>query len=486
MSRGLENKSIFPSPRFVFSLLATCLAVAYFGYCFVIPQTPARITRPSGALVADFPLWSWLVSWPLPIPEDPRAVAILLVALTVLAFGFYGLGIVLSWNLRTGRGSLALVLIPAGGFFLLSTLALPNLNTDIYNYILRGRLGAVYDKNPYFSAVDEISHDPVYPYAGHSYTGEAEWWKLPLWTSIEVGLARFTGDDVVKNLFIYRSAFLLVNIANLVLIALILNKMNPRYLLSGLVVYAWNPIVVVLGQSKGDTVIVLFLLLAILLLAFERRRIAIIPLTLSVLIKLTTLPFAAAYILADLKQKRWREYFILGILFAITAAVIYLRHGVGEYLAMQPLSVIALSGGSAPDFLRSTLRVIFIGLILLVGLTRSGDNKQMIFGWTLLALFFSLFLSNYEKAWYLMTLIALAGLIPDWRTISMTFVISFSGFLIYTWNSGFNREFAAPIFISLPRYMVFLALPVVVLLAISAFLLWKHRQQRWSGIRGDL
>jgi hypothetical protein len=251
-------------------------------------------------------------------------------------------------------------------------------------------------------------------------------------------------------------------------------------LLSGLVLYAWSPIIVLFGQSKGDTFIVFFLLLAILLLVFERRNIAIVPLTLSVLIKLTTLPFAAAYMLMYLKGKRWRDYVALGSLFAITAAFFYFRYGLGEFLAAQTISVINMSGGSAPDLLRTFLRVLFIGLILLVGLTRSGDKKQMIMGWILLALFFSLFLINYGKAWYLMTLVALVCLIPDWRAVSMTYMISFSGFLIYTWDSAFNPGFPPPIFFSPPRFFVFLILPVVVLIAIAAIAVWKILQQRWG------
>ena len=476
----MEKKDSSPFPQFVFGLPAVVLLVAYFGYFFVIPQTPARIARPSASLIDDFRLWSWIVSLPLPIPPDPQSVAILLVVLTGITFAAYGLAVYLSWKAPARPNSLALVLIPACGYLLLSTFALPNLNTDIFNYMIRGRLSAVYNKDPYQAAVDEIPHDPVYPYAGHGYTEEAEWWKLPLWTSIEIGLAKLTGENVARNLLIYRIAFLLVNLSNIVLIAIIVNKINRRYLLSGMVLYAWSPIIVLFGQSKGDTFIVFFLLLAILLLVFERRNIAIVPLTLSVLIKLTTLPFAAAYMLMYLKGKRWRDYVALGSLFAITAAFFYLRYGLGEFLAAQTISVINMSGGSAPDLLRTFLRVLFIGLILLVGLTRSGDKKQMIMGWILLALFFSLFLINYGKAWYLMTLVALVCLIPDWRAVSMTYMISFSGFLIYTWDSAFNPGFPPPIFFSPPRFFVFLILPVVVLIAIAAIAVWKILQQRWG------
>ena len=195
---------------------------------------------------------------------------------------------------------------------------------------------------------------------------------------------------------------------------------------------------------------------------------------------MTTLPFVAVYLLMYLKRKRWRDYLVLGILIAITGAFFYIHFGLGKFLTTQLFSIIGMSGASAPDFLRFFLRVLFVGFILVIAFTRSGEHKQMISGWILLALFFFLFLVNYEKAWYLMILIALVCLLPDWRTMSLTYVVSFSGFLIYTWNSGFNSEFAAPILVSLPRYVVYLVLPIVVVIGIGTIFLWKKLQQKGS------
>jgi len=207
---------------------------------------------------------------------------------------------------------------------------------------------------------------------------------------------------------------------------------------------------------------------------------------LSVLIKMTTLPLATVYLLLELRQKRWREYIVLGILFSIIAAVFYIQFDLGDYLGTQLISIIGMSGGSAPDFLRSFLRWVFVVLIIVVGLTRSGEIKQLIMGWEILALFFSLFLINYGKAWYLIPLIALACLIPGWRTTITTYFLSLLGFLIYTWNSGFNKVFSAPVVISLPKYIVYLVLPVVVLIVIGAVKFWKTLQQKKSGQVGEV
>lgn len=475
---NVEKKTNSPFPLFVFSLSAAYLFVAYFTYCFVIPQTPGRMARASAALFNDFPLWAWIVSLPLPIPSTPQSLAILLVVLTTTTFAVYGLVIYLIWEFPARPSSLALVILPASAYFILSTFALPNMNTDVFNYMLRGRLGAIHNENPYAVAADEISHDPVYPYASHSYTVDPTG-KYPVWLSVEIGLGKLTGDDVTRNLFIYRSAFLLINLANLGLITILLNKIRPRYILAGIVLYAWNPIVVLLGTGKGDTVIVFFLLLAVLFLVFERRDIAIIPLTLSVLIKLTTFPFVAAYMIMNFKLKRWRDFVVHPILFVLTAAVVYAPYLQGADTVGRPVNVVNMAGGSMPSILPIILRAGFILLILFVGLKQNGYIRHLIVGWTFLALFFSLFLTRFQMAWYLMTLIALVSLFPDWRTALITVVLSFSGFLLNIWNSGFNAGFPAP-HLGIPRYVVYLALPTAVLVGMAAILLWQKFHQRKS------
>ncbi len=459
-------------------LAAVCEFVACFVYCFIVPQTPVRMSLPSASLITGFPLWGWIVSLPLSIPDNPRALAALLTAAAVAAFAAYASMMLLSWKQPVERRALVFVLLPACAYLLFSTAALPNFNTDIYNYMLRGRLTAVYHKNPYTTAVREISSDPVYPYASHSYTDGPEWWKLPLWTSIEAGLGKLTGPDVKRNLFICRSVFLLVSLANLVLIGAILRKISPDHVLTGLVLYGWNPVVVLLGPSKGETFIVFFLLVAILLLAYRRESLAIVPLTLSALVKMTTLPFAAAFMLAELRQRRWRRYLLLGFLFVLTIGIFYRYYGLDGFLVAQLINIVWMSAESAPDFLRIFLRTVFVGLILLVGFTRQGNADRIVSGWVLLALYFSLFLISSEKAWYLIPLVALVSLVPDWRTVAMTLMISFSGFLLYTWNSSFNQEFASPLPVSSPRYVLYLLLPVLMLIAIGAVFLRRRFQPR--------
>lgn len=234
----------------ILGLSGIILFVTFFFYNLIIPQTPGRMTRPTASLIADLPLWSFITSLPLPVPQNSHLVAVLLVGFSLIAFASYALAIFITWRNKYQLKTLFIVIISSLSFFQLSVWSLPNVNTDIYNYILRGRVAAVYNANPYYVAADEFPEDPIYPYASHKYTVKPGG-KLPAWMSINILLARIAGDDVIANLLIYRSAFFVFNAMTLLLIGLILKKIKPGYVLPGLLMYAWNPIVVMYGQSKN-------------------------------------------------------------------------------------------------------------------------------------------------------------------------------------------------------------------------------------------
>jgi len=227
---------------FALSCLAGILLITLLFYGFVIPQTPGRMAKPAASLIPQLPLWGWIVSLPLPIPHSGESLALSLVAFTGAAFAVYALAVFFSWNRPARAGTLSIVVVAALLFFLVAAWALPNVNTDIFNYILRGRIGAVYHQNMYYVPADQFPMDPIYPYADHRYTDTGTG-KLPAWELIDVFLAWLANDAPITNLFVYRFAFLLFNMANVALIAAILHKLNPRYLLAGIISYAANQIV---------------------------------------------------------------------------------------------------------------------------------------------------------------------------------------------------------------------------------------------------
>lgn len=468
----------------VLSLVAVLLLGAFCFYAFVLPQTPARLARASVALTDDFALWSWLDGLPLPVPRGEWGVAVALIVSSLAAFALYGVALYATWGRRAQRRVLVLVTGAAILFSLLSALALPNINTDIYNYIVTGRVAAVHDANPYEVAPDRFPSDPVYPYAGHRFTKHPDV-KLPAWMLVSVPLAKVAGNDPVTNLLVYRFAFLAFSAACLVLVVAIISRLDPRYALAGAIAWGWNPIVVVFATSKVDTVMVFFLLLAILFLVASRARSAAVSLMLSALVKLITLPFAATYWLSEVAKRRWRRVLTATALMAATVIAVYLPFTRSLDLPLDHLGLIERRGSGSPvdgepsaeGPARLLLAVGYGFLVVWVGLTQGDTIRRLLRGWGLLAVYFALFLAPLGLSWYLLVPIAIASLAMDWRLLLVTSLVSFSSFLVYAWDSMSTEAFPLPDIVAVSRGTVYLAPVVVGALAVLALLVRRGNRR---------
>lgn len=444
-------------------LLGVLLSAALFVYAFVLPQTPVRLGRESAALIDDLPIWSAISSSFVPVPRGSWAVALSVVLGAFVAFGAYGLAIYAAWARRVRRATLVVAIASAIAFFSISALAFPTMDTDIFNYIVTGRVAAVHDRNPYVVAPDRFPSDPIYPYAGHQYTKYPDV-KLPAWMLMSVPLARAAGDDPVVNLLAYRLLFFVFNVLNLVLVAAIMQRLDPRYTLAAVVVWGWNPIVALFGESKVDTVMVTFLLLGVLLLVAARRRAGVVALTLSPLVKLITLPFLATVWLRDVARRNWRGVAVASALVAVTVAAVYLPFTHGISLLLDHLGVLGRRGAENPDPsgpdqgpARLLLAAGFGILVLWVGLTQADTTRRLLRGWGLLALYFSLFLSPLGLSWYLVTLVAIVSLASDWRLTLLAGVLSLSSFLFDEWYRMSSDAHPLPDLFAVPSALVYAA-----------------------------
>jgi len=463
----------------LYTLLALCLlpATAFFG--FIVPQTPARLVRTSADLIPELGLWTWLVSLPLPVPDTRITIAASLLVFIFMAFAAYGAALYLSWK-RTAPTRVFWIVAGMGLLFsFVNVWSLPNLNTDIYTYILRGRVAAVYGENPYDVVSDEFPDDPFYPYASERYTAEPEE-KLPIWMALNIFLARIAGHDPIMNLLTYRLVLFFFNAAILALIILIVRRLYAPYALSGVVFYSWNPIVILFAQSKSDTMMALLVLLAALFLVKGRTWwLSFVLLVLSALIKLVTVPLLAVYLVRSLKLKRWSELagaVLVGALLAGTAfLLLYLASGGGHVVQMY-VGILQLGGSSTPDIMRNVVRLAFIAVAIAAGFLQDGSDRSLLRGWAVVMLFFALFITRFNLSWYLITPIAIVALAPDWRMALVTFGLSFSSFLFNSWDTTFTTDFPSPNVIVLPRILIYLSLPALVAVYVVARMAWRRLQ----------
>lgn len=412
--------------------LAGALAAGYVFYAFPLSLSPARAAAPSARLIGRLELWAMLAHWRLLVPDTRAETAVAAIAVVLVAFALYGAALALAWRSGNARRSpLVAALAASATFFAIAVLSLPTINTDAYNYIATGRVAAFHHANPYTVAPARFPADSVYRYAGHKYTSTPGDNKLGAWTLITMALAHVGGHDVVTSLLLYRLVFMAFNLANLALIVVLARRLQPRLQLAGVVAYGWNPIVVIGGQTKVDTVMVFFLLAGALALARAHRRTAVLCLGLSVLVKLITLPLLVAYLLRHARRRRWRQLTgDLALLAAVTLAVYAPFVGAPDLVARE--AALVFGGSSAPSALRPLLGGGFLALIVVVAVSRDRSLPALVRGWALIALYSGAFLTHFGFSWYLMVLIALGAIAAEARVLIAAAGLSVGAFLLNT------------------------------------------------------
>ena len=442
---------------------ATLVCAAAF-FAFVFPQTPGRLGRASVRLVDELAVWRWLTD-SIPSPQTHDAVALSVPLAAIIFFAAYGLAVALVWRWSASRRALLGLGAVAAAVLAIGVIALPNSNTDIYSYVASGRVAAVHGANPYYHPPSAFPGDPVYPYVSTQYSDNLPS-KLPAYMLLNVSLAKVSGDDPVANLIVFRLAFFALGLVSLVLVVLTARILVPGSEAAGLVLFGWNPIVAVYGQSKTDIVMVFFLLLAAYLVARARERLGIVALGFSALVKLITLPLVVLTLAREVHLRRWRELTVAVGLLALIVAIVYLpfAHGLGllrDHLgllgAVESAEGVNRSGdGGAERLLRAFLGVGFVILIVLLARSQDGSARQLVRGWAIAALYFAVFLTTPALAWYQMVPLALAAVSGSAAIAVAMIALSFASFLFGSWYAASSSDFPLGDLLGIPPGLVYL------------------------------
>jgi hypothetical protein len=279
---------------------------------------------------------------------------------------------------------------------------------------------------------------------------------------------------------VFRLAFLLFNIGNVLLLMQILKRVNPEKTLAGIILYAWNPIVVVMGQSKTDTVMVFFFFLATLLLVSNHQRLAVISFVLSVFIKLISIPLLGIYFLQKLRLKKWREFFE-GVLIALaTILVINLPFWEGTGMIQNHLDVIlGESGVGLPESIRIIIVPLTLGAIFAFFWYQDGTHRRLFLAWAIIMMGMSLLVLRISNAWYHMTFLAVVSVLLHWRMVAISLAITFACFLFTSWYTTFGGDFRVPDIFDLPRILVYVTPAGLVVLGMIFFHLFK----KWRSVK---
>lgn len=235
--------------------------------------------------------------------------------LLIALFGLYGLGYVVIQSKST-LFSLPTLLLTITLLALPLLFTYPYNATDIYRYVIRGRVLAVYGQSQYEQPPSAFPDDPFANFAGE-WAAETSPYG-PLWELTATAVSALTQDNLLAGLLAFKLLALLCHLAMTALIWHMHGDETQRGL-----AWLWgaNPALLLIFVANGhnDALMLLWLLLAIFLIGRERFYwgvgVAILaPLTKP--IGLLALPFIG--LLTWRTKRKWRERV------AITAVSLFL------------------------------------------------------------------------------------------------------------------------------------------------------------------
>jgi alpha-1,6-mannosyltransferase len=451
------------------ALLMTCGLVSsgVYWFAFAAPYSLRRLA-PLGA-PADIGLLT---------DYSPRACALYVGALLAL-FAVYLAAVYLGQGISR-RSACAIVIglgVVAAGVL---CLAYPYAASDVFLYIARGRVLGIYGQNSLLVPPDRFPLDGYVPFT-NEWTGMASPYG-PLWEWVAAGLARLGDGSLLRSLLVFKGFSLLTYVGCCGLVLAILRQTQSPHPLSGLIAFAWNPLILIEthANAHNDLFMVSFVLLAIWLWTRSDYRWMFVALTAGGLVKYAPfllLPIALVLLRQRLTGRDWlREALMGGGISALLAVALFASLWPGwdnSYLLGQMerihTSVCVLliyllhSWRTDIDGFSIAAWVMRVGLVVayLVGLARSWIKRLALTDAFALALYAWLIFGAVSFGyWYIAWLVALCPLLERremrWRITAF----SFCGILsvaIYTFGgawTGFDfdtiHRIAIPVVFALP------------------------------------
>jgi hypothetical protein len=180
----------------------------------------------------------------------------------------------------------------------------PVTATDLFQYVMRARISAVYGANPMAVPPNRFPGDPLLPFVG-------EWKDIlspygPAWELLAGALAGLGFNQAVPGALAYKGVALL---AYLVCMAALYTGTNGNT--RALLFFAWNPLVLLQGLGNGHNDLVMLAWLLLALVYWQRSGnwfVATAALSLAVLTKASAALMVPLLLISVLRtQAAWRQ-----------------------------------------------------------------------------------------------------------------------------------------------------------------------------------
>jgi hypothetical protein len=167
----------------------------------------------------------------------------------------------------TQRHTIFLTMLILTSIFGLTYLCAPGMmSQDMFLYGLKGRMIVVYHVNPYLVTQAAFPRDILYTALLQGVRDAVVYG--PVWFDLSILVALPAGASVANIMIGFRLLGLIAHLLNTILIWAILAKLKPEARIYGTLLYAWNPLVLLMSVAEmhQTVVVVLFVLLAVFLL----------------------------------------------------------------------------------------------------------------------------------------------------------------------------------------------------------------------------
>lgn len=270
-----------------------------------------------GLIALWFPLVPHIAQVP---PGDIRSFAPTLpggIAYALLVIGLFALLVPAFRRAeRSGTGSRPLLFILIGSFLLSLPLLLtyPINATDIYRYVIRGRIASVYGQSPFTVPAAGFTNDPFISLAGE-WAGETSPYG-PIWELVASGITAISGDNLLAGVLLFKLLALACFLATTVVLWSLLPEGRSRAAYT--LLWAWNPALLLIFVVDGhnDALMVLWLTLGYWLTQRGRASTGFLVMSLAALTKpiaVLALPFFFIELFQHRSPDLRRALFITGV-----------------------------------------------------------------------------------------------------------------------------------------------------------------------------
>jgi len=316
----------------------------------------------------------------------------------------------------------------------------PVTANDLFRYVLRGRVWTIYGESPMLSPPSDFPNDPYILFAGEFgdwVSGYGPLWEILVQVPLRLGATDMVSGAIgLKFLVLF---FYLLSVVVLGWLAWPAQGTSGRESwipLTGLIIFAWNPLVLMEGLGNGHNDMVLLALMIAGVVLWERKLwwAAATAFSLAALTKAPGLLLLPLFGVALLEaQPTWRQRVLKGVtILCIFLALTYLLYSavgpVSETLRGVMVNLTQRRGYAIASSLRVVLREIvprqiaepiprttgrYLFILFYVGLLIQVWRKRLnLTVAAFLAYFAQLMLGRTFRIWYPIWLVPLAALYP--------------------------------------------------------------------------